>query len=277
MNRKRPVTFFSSLLRIFRGAASVRARFAMVMGISGSQAQRRLVEEVQSREVELRDLNTKLAARVQEQTEALRGHGVLHADAPHAQVLDLVRAAAALQNDHDLLAKVLGRFREDFAQAPDQIRQALEQRQFDVAARLVHSIKGIAPLLGADALHRVAQQFEPALMNKDPRLQGDFDAALRQVLAAIPPPPDTAVMGESGPAATIDTAILLPLLKSLAALLQSGQTRARQESRDIESMLDGTVHRAPYAPIARAVARFDFVAASDLLNAWAREQNWDLQ
>ncbi|MES2483321.1 MAG: ATP-binding protein [Pseudomonadota bacterium] len=199
------------------------------------------------------------------------------AGAPPAPVLDLVRAAVALQDDQELLAKVLSRFREDFAQAPDHISQALEQRQFEVAARLVHSIKGIAPLLGADALYRLAKAFEPALLNHDASLHAAFAAALRQVLAAISPQPGAVSADEGRAAVAVDTAVVLPALRSLAALLQAGQTRARQESRGIEAMLRGTSLGASYAPIAQAIARFDFVAALGLLNAFADQHNWSLQ
>ena len=112
-------------------------------------------------------------------------------------VLDLERALQALAGDAELLRQVLASFLEQFTPASHQLAQALERQQFEVAARLVHTIKGLAPTLGAAALHRVAQDFEAALKQQDTRLLPAFSQALDELLAAIAAsapfsPPDTA-------------------------------------------------------------------------------------
>ncbi len=101
------------------------------------------------------------------------------------KALDTGRALQALAGDADLLHEVLASFAEQFGSARAQLEQALALRQFDAAARLVHTISGLAPTLGADSLQPLARQFEAALQQQDGAMLADFCQALDAVLAAI--------------------------------------------------------------------------------------------
>ncbi len=100
-------------------------------------------------------------------------------------VLDLERALQQLGDDRELLQAVLASFVRDFTPAAGQLAQALQAQQFEDAVRLVHTIKGLAPTLGAATLHQVAQGFELALESHDTTLLSAFSQALDAVLAAI--------------------------------------------------------------------------------------------
>lgn len=80
---------------------------------------------------------------------------------------------------------MLARFQQDFASAPAQLHAALEQQQFEQAIRLVHTLKGLAPTLGADALHQLAQQFEQDLQRQDTGLQAAFEQELGALLSEV--------------------------------------------------------------------------------------------
>ncbi len=107
--------------------------------------------------------------------------------APQAQpvVLDLELALQELGDDEDLLQAVLASFAQQFTPAVAQLTQALEQQQFADAVRLVHTVKGLAPTLGAATLHQVAKSFEAALGHRDASQLAAFSEALEAVLAAI--------------------------------------------------------------------------------------------
>ena len=95
------------------------------------------------------------------------------------------RAAQALDNDQELLLKVLASFQADFASAPREIIAALAEDRLEAVKAQVHMIKGLAPSLGADELHRLAIRFEAGLAQQDKSLGESFVAALDQLLAAI--------------------------------------------------------------------------------------------
>lgn len=80
---------------------------------------------------------------------------------------------------------MLEHFHQDFVQAPEQLREALHQQQFEAAIRLVHTLKGLAPTLGAEALHRLAVQFEQDLLRQDTGLQAEFEQELSAVLGEV--------------------------------------------------------------------------------------------
>ncbi|MEO0004334.1 MAG: hypothetical protein RLZZ22_2026, partial [Pseudomonadota bacterium] len=107
------------------------------------------------------------------------------APAAGAPRLRLAQAIKVLDGDHELLWQVLERFQQDFAPAPAQLRADLEQRQFEQAIRLVHTVKGLAPTLGAEALHQLAQRFEQDLQRQDTGLQAAFEQELGALLSEV--------------------------------------------------------------------------------------------
>ena len=128
-------------------------------------------------------------------------------------VLDLELALQALAGDAGLLRQVLASFLEQFTPVPEQLAQALQRQQFDVAIRLVHTIKGLAPTLGAPALQRLAQEFEAALKRQDMRLLPAFSQMLQELLAAIVASGQVAEATESKP--------VQPMLTSAASTATS--------------------------------------------------------
>ncbi|MYZ50948.1 ATP-binding protein [Malikia spinosa] len=212
--------------------------------------------------------------------------------APHAgrqptqiaqPVLDLDQATKALGGDQDLLRTVLASFQQDFSDAADRLSAMLARKEFGPALRLLHTIKGLAPLCGAGALHRLALQFEQGLKQGDQRLLQAFNACLQQALdaaqalcaptgaalskaSAAPASPD----GPDEPdAAGIRLGELPPLLEALAHLLEGNQVRSQPCSEAIEALLAGTRWQADYAPIGEAIANFDFEIALQQLQDFA--------
>ena len=210
--------------------------------------------------------------------------------APHAgrqpmqiaqPVLDLDQATKALGGDQDLLRTVLASFQQDFSDAADRLSAMLARKEFGPALRLLHTIKGLAPLCGAGALHRLALQFEQGLKQGDQRLLQAFNACLQQALdaaQALCAPTGTALSKASsapaspdGPdAAGIRLGELPPLLEALAHLLEGNQVRSQPCSEAIEALLAGTRWQADYAPIGESIANFDFEAALQQLQDFAR-------
>lgn len=198
-------------------------------------------------------------------------------------VLDLEQAAKALGGDQDLLRTVLASFHQDFSDATDRLSAMLAREEFEPALRLLHTIKGLAPLCGADALHRLALQFEQSLKQGDQRLLQAFNACLQQALdavAALCAPadasPSKASAASAAPdspdspgAAEIKLADLLPRLEALALQLEGNQVRSQPSSEAIEALLAGTRWQADYAPIGESIANFDFETARQQLQDFA--------
>lgn len=207
-----------------------------------------------------------------------------------APVLDLEQAGKALGGDPDLLRTVLASFHQDFSDASERLGLLLARDEFEPALRLLHTIKGLAPLCGAGALHQLAQQFEQGLKQGDQRLLQAFTASLQQALAAIAalcapsdaapakasaaparPGPDVSGMPDAPGATAVRLAELLPRLEALARLLEGSQVRSQPCSEAIEALLAGTRWQADYAPISESIANFDFEAALQQLQDFASQ------
>ncbi len=98
------------------------------------------------------------------------------------QVLDLKSAEQYTGGDQALLQTVLKGFYADFSTAPEQLQYALNTNALKEVHRLVHTIKGLAPVIGANELHDVAEAFEIALLRQEIGLQAAFSAELIRVL-----------------------------------------------------------------------------------------------
>ena len=193
--------------------------------------------------------------------------------------LDLARAAKNLGNDWNLLRRALISFHLDFAKAPEQLTEALQQRHFETAIRIVHNIKGLAPIVGAQALHQCAEQFEQQLRQQDATLSLAFQTALSEVLTVIAPlcpSEDTgsattvAGSGDRSELSSDRAAELVVELEHLTGLLEMGQIKARRVSTDLEARLAGSALDSAYAPIAQSINHLDFAAALDQLPEFAK-------
>ena len=198
--------------------------------------------------------------------------------------LDVVRAVAALDHDWGRLRRVLLSFYRDCAPLPAALDAALQQRHWAEAVRHVHSVKGLAPVIGAGALQQVAQRLEAELEQQQASLYPDFVRLLQQALAAIAPlvqddaraqarpAPDSA----SAPLRTIEVDALLQRLRALAPLLAGGQVKACGLSAEIAALVAGTDWQQPYAPVAQAIEQLDFKTARQHLYNLADAQHWSL-
>ena len=81
---------------------------------------------------------------------------------------------------------------------------------------------------------------------------------------------------QPGPGRPVDTAALLPRLKELSKLLESGQGKARRTSQEIESRLAGSDQQDAYARVSAAIHALDYGRALHLLRLLAEHEGWNL-
>ena len=200
--------------------------------------------------------------------------------------LELEQSAKLMgPNGWGVLRRVLESFYQDFQHAPEQIDTAIGQQDFATAARLVHTIKGLATTIGAESLFDLAVPFNQQLQQNNAALQDEFQQQLRQVLMAIEPlltmPSGAATPSATQPAPdtdnVLDLTIVLPKIKELQNMLASGQSKARRLSSEIETLVANSQLQEPYARIARPIARLDFETALRLLQQLAASKGWKLE
>ncbi|HEX8615189.1 MAG TPA: Hpt domain-containing protein [Telluria sp.] len=121
----------------------------------------------------------------------------LRADAVTRDVIDMADGIDRIMGNRDLYARMLKRFRSDYAHGAVPIGVALADGDVILAHRMAHTLKGAAGLIGAHRLHQHACTLELAIRTDPPAQQAalaalvlPFDQVLRlldQVLAGSAP------------------------------------------------------------------------------------------
>lgn len=90
--------------------------------------------------------------------------------------IDMQCGLAHVAGNRRLLQRLLADFYRDHQHDHQKIRDALDKKRWDEARRLVHTIKGIAGTIGANALYTEANSLETAIAEPTSQnLQGAMD------------------------------------------------------------------------------------------------------
>ena len=185
--------------------------------------------------------------------------------------LDVQGGLARAMGDRDFYREMLGRFRDTQRDAAAGIRAALDSDRA-LAQRLAHSLRGVAGLLGASALHELCGRLEAGIGagRSQTALQGlldELDVNLRELHGAIEralpalgrtdAPSASAVQGQGGPA----------LLARLAALLRDNDAEAAELAESEQATLRALLGPARYPQFARCIAGYDFESALAQIHA----------
>ncbi|AEG01372.1 PAS domain S-box protein [Methylomonas methanica] len=191
--------------------------------------------------------------------------------------IDSRQAALQLDGDSDLFRELLQRFVHEQAATAEQIANDLAQGKRDAVIAELHKLKSQAGYMGAVDAREIIRDLESALLagrTDVDALLTDFKTAFEALIGAarhwleenplnIEPP-----SSESLQAVNLDQ--LRPMLEQLAPLLANNMLSARAASREIETMLAGTVLEASYQSVAKAISLLKF---PDALTALAGFQD----
>ncbi|AGX88631.1 PAS domain S-box protein [Candidatus Symbiobacter mobilis] len=177
----------------------------------------------------------------------------------------LSEAILRMGGDWSMLRRVVEGFAQDFADSARALDAYLAQGCWPDARRLVHTIKGMAKSIGANALHDQAQLMETELGAQQCTSCPRFQEELAITLAAIAglPPIESAATGEVD-ASRIE-AILGDLHKSLArsAFIQP------KLMEELACGLTGRPALALYSTLKKQINAFDYQTARDTLTELA--------
>jgi PAS domain S-box-containing protein len=163
--------------------------------------------------------------------------------------------------------KILRKFRDTQAQAPQRTRIALQAGDMATAEREVHTLKGVAGNIGAEAVYEAARTAETAIRSGE-NIDASVDALERplalliEALSSSLPIADEPTRGRD---ARVDAEALIPLLDRLAMLLEENDTEAADLVEEIGSGLGDGELRGRIQPISERVENYEFDDALRLL------------
>jgi PAS domain S-box-containing protein len=195
-------------------------------------------------------------------------------DALRAAGVNILRGLRNAGGNDRLYRRILRRFVDTQVEAPEGVREALERADRDDAIRIAHTLKGLAGTVGAEELHRRAEELEVALReNREEEVErrlASVEADLVQIVAAVLGPEDErrfggvegaeGAGGEAG-GGVLDGAALRRLLGELELLLETGDTRAVGLAGELEERLEGSQFGAMAARVAAPARSYAFIEA----------------
>ena len=171
-----------------------------------------------------------------------------------------------------ILAKRLRSFRNEYAEGPQQLRDALAGGDWAPVERLAHNLKSSATYLGARQLAQLAETVEAGVRDGQPQRCAAEAAAMADGLATILAGFAQAVLpGAAAPQA----ADLGRLVRELDAHLRADDARSEDLLTELATLLAGSPHAALLAQIQRAVDEIEYHEALEPLAQLARALHVD--
>jgi HPt (histidine-containing phosphotransfer) domain-containing protein len=194
--------------------------------------------------------------------------------------IDLRAALKRTMGNQKLLLELYGDFRNNYAGAVGQIRQALEREDITLARQLAHTLKGVAGNLSIPDVFASARELETAIQQSDQaqiHIELDkLDKALQPViesvarLAAAAPPPTAPAVATAQPPR--DAAQLHSMLAELDEMLKKNSLSARKQFGLLQEQFagaDGELQTS-LEQLKVCLGRLDFKAARKHLGVLAQ-------
>lgn len=195
------------------------------------------------------------------------------------KVLDRDTALKRMGGDQALYQRLLDRFGEREADAPQRLRQALDSGDNDAARRIVHNLKGLAANIGADQLATASRHLEYHLDGGKPVLYealANWEQSLSGILTRLN---DTKLQTPGAPlpdSPVFDRLALESLLHRLSEELQNDDAKASRNAAELSRLLADHDGADIARVLARHAAQYDYDAAIQDLGTLAKQLNVSL-
>ena len=179
----------------------------------------------------------------------------------------------------DQYIRLLSQFLDQHGNDIGMLEQQLASGNLEAVRQTAHALKGVAALLGADAVAKRAQTLEKAAQAKDTidRLSGylnkmrkDFSGLLDVIRIAI----RESTVEEEKETVTVDTAQVADILNRLELLLAGEDTTANDLFEQYQTVLTAALGNAT-KEIGRKILNFDYSDARETLREARENQHRD--
>jgi CheY-like chemotaxis protein len=191
-------------------------------------------------------------------------------DLPCIPGLDTAAGLAHAGGKEVLYDNLLRKFASGQRSLPEALRRALEQRDWVLAERLAHTLKGVAATIGASEIQAQAARLEQLFSRRDDPAQADaliapLAAALEELIAQIDKLPPRSSAVDRAPDAGIDPDALAGVYRALARMLSEGDAEGLAVFERNAGMLKAA-YPQEFSALSAAVQAYDFETAERILN-----------
>ncbi|OXS27687.1 MAG: hypothetical protein BCS36_11615 [Desulfovibrio sp. MES5] len=185
----------------------------------------------------------------------------------HNPVINIEAGLATVGNNRKLYLELLFRFMEHYGDSAARLRDMLRDGDLDAAARLAHTVKGVAANLGVERIRRLTRMMENALPDTplDPGLLNAFEAEMARVLDYVQSVEGLDRETRSGnlQLAEEHRTALLALLGELPQRVETDWGGVEGALETLMPLIEGTPHAEEVAAILAAVKDFDMDGMTD--------------
>ncbi|MEO5351653.1 MAG: response regulator [Magnetococcus sp. XQGC-1] len=181
--------------------------------------------------------------------------------------IDLQEGLARCNGDVALYRRLLGKFLDNQAAVLERVRGELERGAREDAVRQLHTLRGVAGTLGAQALQQAAQMLESALQAGDHPVEAELFAAVDSQLASVLAGCRQAVSrpaasGGTASGQAVDAEALRGTLARLQGLLEESDTDALEVVEKLTALLAGRPELlGTLKSLHQLIGQYDFDAA----------------
>ena len=198
--------------------------------------------------------------------------------------IDITEGLSRIGGNKDLFRKILFKFRENQGQIIEEIKAALDSGDTALAARLIHTLKGVAGNISANTLHQTAKELESAVKAGKEEMQQDLLSRvsdnLKHVLSginALEKHQDGVQPGGSVIAESVNMAGVAALLGELKKYLEDDDTEAVRKLEQIKGALKGSALKDELTAMERFMEEYDFEKALEelkrMMKRWPGAEN----
>ncbi len=195
-------------------------------------------------------------------------------------VWDSDAALKRLLGDEELLNRVVNACLNDLPVQFEEIKQAVDDNDFDHLRRLAHSIKGVTGNVGGVSLQYHAANMESAAEKEDKAqilsLLPEMDQACEQLLSHFMRYKMERTDNTSVKALTISISECVPLLQQLGNRLESSDYIDPQELESLGKVNGSPILRSLLEQLVNQINQFKNSDALDTLNEIAELENFEL-
>ena len=182
---------------------------------------------------------------------------------------------ASVSGNQKLYKKLLRRFRDHYASTPSEIVAAMDAGRDEDAARLAHTLKGVAANLGAKKLAGSSAALEMALRegrDDAKALVGNIETDLNEVSRSLTELSDIInESAESRPSGDLSNAP--ELIDKITSLIAINISEAMEKLEELATMLNLTRHEADIKNVCKLLDEFDTDEAVEELELMKRRLN----
>ncbi len=195
---------------------------------------------------------------------------------PELRGVDVNSGLARVGGDQEFFRRMLQKFRQNHANDAYGIAVAISSGDFETAARMAHTLKGVAGGLGADCLQLACQDLEFMIKNADRSMSANYINPLRHELTkvldsvsemdeAYTDPGPESIENNSSPS-NFDPQAVRNLCEKFKLLVEDNDTASYDALTNLENCLSGKILACELKKLRDSLERYDFDSASDSIN-----------